>query len=140
MTTTTSTTKPRYTHDCSACVFLGHYDTEEGEFDLYACTARQVGGDDSFIARYGDEGPEYASAPSSIASRPGFSIAPVVEAYRRWLRLDLIDTTLRVLDNLRDQLRAQLVEGKIDPCDLLGQMDAEAARLARMRSGSDLDA
>ena len=42
--------KPRYTHDCKTCVFIGQI----MEYDLYICKT-------TIIARYGNEGPEYSS-------------------------------------------------------------------------------
>ena len=50
----------KWHHDCDECVGLF---TEGGE-DWYVCP-RSLGGG-SLIARYGDEGPEYWSAPLSI--------------------------------------------------------------------------
>lgn len=61
--------KPRFQHDCGACVFLGHYE----EHDLYYCP-----GEPTVIARYSSEGPGYKSglpfanetlADSSAAAR-----------------------------------------------------------------------
>lgn len=54
----------RYQHDCDACIPLGEF----GKFDLYACKAGGSLGT-SYIARYGSDGPEYASAPHSIVER-----------------------------------------------------------------------
>ena len=52
---------PRYTHDCTNCQYLG----EDGDFDLYACRSvwpvRLT-----FLARYGDDGPEYASLDEEV--------------------------------------------------------------------------
>lgn len=48
--------KPRYTHDCPACQFLGHYK----EYDLYFCD-NEIAVFKTVIARFGNEGPEYAS-------------------------------------------------------------------------------
>lgn len=45
--------KPKFTHDCNACQFLGHF---EGH-DVYICPSDMP----SIIARYGNEGPEYSS-------------------------------------------------------------------------------
>lgn len=45
--------KPRYTHDCTDCRFLGQVD----KYDLYVCHTDEITG----LARYGDRGPEYAS-------------------------------------------------------------------------------
>ena len=47
-------TTPRYTHDCDQCRFLGQID----QYDLYFCERADEG---SAIARYGNDGPEYAS-------------------------------------------------------------------------------
>lgn len=44
-----------YEHDCTDCVFLGRF----AEHDLYWCS--QGGFMPTIIARYGDDGPEYAS-------------------------------------------------------------------------------
>lgn len=44
-----------FTHDCDACVFLGH---AEG-CDHYICN-------DSLIARDGNDGPEYTSMPRRV--------------------------------------------------------------------------
>ena len=46
---------PKYKHDCESCRFLGTF----FEFDVYLCHQ-------SIIARYGDDGPEYASSMISI--------------------------------------------------------------------------
>lgn len=43
---------PKFTHDCEACKFHGHM---QGH-DVYTCR-------DSFVLRYGDDGPEYQSLP-----------------------------------------------------------------------------
>lgn len=44
--------KPRFDHDCSACIFLGQYQ----EYDLYFCPAEPT-----IIARYSSEGGDYGS-------------------------------------------------------------------------------
>jgi len=49
----------RFTHDCGTCKPLGTW----GEFDLYHCPG-SFGG--SVIARYGSEGPQYASYPVDV--------------------------------------------------------------------------
>ena len=64
--------RPRFTHDCDGCRFLGQFE----RFDLYFCQKCDGG---SVIARYGDEGDEYASAPHFIDS----PIEPLREAWRR---------------------------------------------------------
>jgi len=52
---------PKYKHDCSQCTFLGHF----ANHDVYVC---QIQGESltSLIARYGDDGPEYASCPVKV--------------------------------------------------------------------------
>lgn len=44
----------RFRHDCHACVFLGNLDGR----DVYACPQA---GFPTIVARYGNDGPEYAS-------------------------------------------------------------------------------
>lgn len=44
--------KPRYTHDCSACVFLGH----RGNYDLYYCP-----NEPTIVCRFSSKGPDYNS-------------------------------------------------------------------------------
>jgi hypothetical protein len=51
--------EPRFTHDCSRCIFLGRWQ----HYDLYYC-AQMFGETDrlpTVIARYGHSGPDYAS-------------------------------------------------------------------------------
>ena len=83
------TETPKYQHDCQFCNFLGRYaykaqfaDTlRDVEVDLYVhpCVDRRCDCQ-SYIARYGDAGPEYSSMP-----------ADVVEALRH-LRQDEVGT------------------------------------------------
>jgi hypothetical protein len=54
---------PRYAHDCSECIFLGHF----AEADLYVCE-KGIGGS-TVIARIGNEGEMYIS---------GLALAPLV--------------------------------------------------------------
>lgn len=58
--------KPRYTHECECCTFLGRYD----EYDLYHCTQSGI---PTVLARYGNKGPEYLSGMM-------FNTPPLVEA------------------------------------------------------------
>lgn len=46
---------PVFAHDCDACIFLGHYE----DSDLYFCGKEMGLG--TVIARYGGDGPAYAS-------------------------------------------------------------------------------
>lgn len=63
--------KPEYRHDCDSCRFVGNlYGREVNEaqrsYDVWVCPSRSgLGG--SLIARYGNDGPEYASWPLSAS-------------------------------------------------------------------------
>ncbi len=52
---------PKFTHDCDKCQFLG---TEHGQ-DLYICAGEYMvpGLGPSIVARFGNNGPDYASMP-----------------------------------------------------------------------------
>lgn len=57
---------PKFTHDCDKCQFLG---TEHGH-DLYICASRMIKGlGPSIIARFGNDGPQYASVPWGAIER-----------------------------------------------------------------------
>ena len=56
--------KPRFTHDCENCLFLGTYSAGNRYYDLYYHPSRGVcdkGIDSTVIARYGEEGYNYSS-------------------------------------------------------------------------------
>lgn len=53
--------QPKFQHDCNKCEFLGHY----YDHDVYICE-REEFPRSSVVARYGDDGPAYASMPSCI--------------------------------------------------------------------------
>jgi hypothetical protein len=48
---------PRYAHDCDRCTFLGRY----GEADLYVCRQGILETWPTVVARFSDEGDDYAS-------------------------------------------------------------------------------
>lgn len=56
--------KAKFTHDCDRCQFLGHYFGH----DVYVCNGggNTLMGMGSIIARYGDDGPDYASQPLCV--------------------------------------------------------------------------
>jgi hypothetical protein len=60
----------RYQHDCNNCIFLGHYK----EYDLYYCPSDRGAIYSTVIARYGNEGHEYASGINSM-TMPGLNEA-----------------------------------------------------------------
>jgi len=47
-------TKPIFQHDCGKCRFIGHFH----KHDIYLCKGS---GSTHIVARYGNDGPEYAS-------------------------------------------------------------------------------
>jgi hypothetical protein len=70
-----------YTHDCTYCLFLGHYDGA----DLYYCPRCEGG---TAVARYGNDGPDYVS----MAIDPKIDVEKrsnkhLAEAIRRALKL-----------------------------------------------------
>ena len=54
---------PQHKHDCDQCVYLAHID----DYDVYHC--KKLGIMPTIIARYGDNGPQYASTPESITQK-----------------------------------------------------------------------
>lgn len=88
-------TKPKFTHDCEKCDFLGHYNGG----DLYCC------GDHTgftVIYRYGSDGPEYNSGVLLVDLDPNLK-----EAYRR-ARLEGL-----VPQNIVDRLRLKKVKEEL---------------------------
>jgi hypothetical protein len=84
-----------FEHDCNNCKYLGDFTYDAiglGTMvvDLYFCPNSLLGG--SYIARHGDDGPEYASCPQDIlktnldryTNGPHSSYSPgIYEAYVR---------------------------------------------------------
>ena len=67
--------KPRYTHDCDRCLFLGQL----GDRDWYYC-AEQIGGG-SVIGRYSSDGPDYWSMPlNMIKAYNGIESSSIIDA------------------------------------------------------------
>ena len=76
---------PRFQHDCDDCKFLGtivsKYQPNAPYADLYACR------DNSLIARYGSDGPDYSSMPMELVQQHQRSInSDLVEALARHLQ------------------------------------------------------
>lgn len=66
-----STLQPVFTHDCEECRFLGtilhvYQDETTGPVDLWVHEHEQ--GDNTYIARFSNEGPDYRSFPGSLVS------------------------------------------------------------------------
>lgn len=66
--------KPVYTHDCSHCTFLGSIVSEDTTYDLYHHSSSF---EETVIARFGNDGPEYASGAgfSYSGNSPELTIA-----------------------------------------------------------------
>lgn len=97
--------KPLYTHDCDKCLFLGTWrknpdcDNQQ-DFDLYVCEALTNLPSTNCVARYGSDGPDYASMTlgngvwdESLAAyvcgedRPSMHhcwMPELLECWRRW--------------------------------------------------------
>jgi len=65
---------PRFQHDCTKCQFLGNGIFQKKPVDWYTCDSRE--GLRTVIARYGSEGPQYASTTIGETVTP----SPVVMA------------------------------------------------------------
>lgn len=74
---------PRFTHDCSVCLFLGRLD----QGDAYYCPGNaSLGG--SVIVRRGSEAPDYASGPVQVVL--GVDRHPLGDLARYVLREGLV--------------------------------------------------
>ena len=62
MPATVKRSLPNFVHDCAPCVFLG----SEAEYDFYYCANAELDMGGSIIARFGSDGPEYASCTVQI--------------------------------------------------------------------------
>lgn len=82
---------PVFQHDCNDCVFQGHF---RGH-DVYKCL-------NTFLARYGDDGPEYTSWPAQVFLRLLNDNAPIhigehSMPYRDYLFSDMADTASQAI-------------------------------------------
>lgn len=53
--------KPKFEHDCSKCQYLGTGKYNRLECDFYVCQESNPFKTRTFIARFGNEGPDYSS-------------------------------------------------------------------------------
>jgi len=53
---------PKFQHDCSNCVFVGHFFGN----DVYTCKGSEGPMGTSIVARDGNNGPEYTSMPVKL--------------------------------------------------------------------------
>ena len=67
---------PTYTHDCDKCIFLGSFQGEDGDHDLYVHRDDEHPALTTVIARWGNDGPENNSGLGS-------PLPSLVEARRR---------------------------------------------------------
>jgi len=72
----------KYTHDCDACIFLGTVNlnnsyNEHTTIDIYVCPVDHTPiHDETIIARYGDDGPDYISSQPEILFSRMYSKKP----------------------------------------------------------------
>jgi len=71
----------RFKHDCTNCQSLGEF----GKYDLYICITAY---DETVLARYSDDGPDYASM--SLQELPLSRLPYLIEAKRRAEEMGLI--------------------------------------------------
>ena len=76
--------KPKYVHDCDECFFLGNYEWNNCEWDLYTCVKTMLFDGRTFIARFGNEGEDYISGGSDCIGFFEGGGHPLWEAYRRF--------------------------------------------------------
>lgn len=95
------TVKPKFTHDCERCVFLGHVksrlepeDESQEAIDIYWCKSPRIQSLDSVIGRYSCDGPDYYSShppeafagPEEYLARAGrWYLFALVQAARKGL-------------------------------------------------------
>lgn len=76
---------PKFTHDCTACTFLGHVD----DHDLYVCQSAATK-QFTYIARYSDDGPDYASLSARVLKTlppdPGYILWKALRAHQTLLQ------------------------------------------------------
>lgn len=94
--------KPRYDHDCPACIYLGPFKyegplstglTETFDDDLWYCPGTILG--PSLIARHGSEGSHYTSMPHDVfvsheadmRKRPATTTPGLLEALDRYRKV-----------------------------------------------------
>lgn len=92
--------RPRFKHDCDACIFLGQWTNRAVVYDLYVCPKEMSvqEGSTCCLARFGHDGPDYASMTlsnklwdESLAAIGGprksmrhCFVPELCEAWRRW--------------------------------------------------------
>lgn len=85
--------KPRHTHDCEKCIFLGRSDdSKEGaQIDVYWCVSPSMRSLDSVIGRFGSDGPDYFSShpPEAMSDPSGY-----LDIAKRWYLFALAKATL----------------------------------------------
>ena len=109
---------PKFTHDCTICVFLGTVQIARKDYDLYY----HPGSMETVIARFGNDGPEYLSGMSSGKHdywRRNGSNTPLGMAYqlsqflktKKYIEGDLVATkkeAIGIIDELIDHLKKEM--------------------------------
>lgn len=104
---------PQFTHDCTTCTFHGRGVFTGKPVDWYTCPS--ISGLRSLLARYGDEGPQYASCVIGSTVEPS---RVVLAALAQGLELtatekDKLLTTLLVMH--RQRLGIEFYRECMDP-------------------------
>jgi hypothetical protein len=117
--------EPRFVHDCDNCHFLGHYKSKQtGEdFDLYYCANSGVYG--TTLARFGNEGSEYASG-ICFYNQCDYHAEAVRRAYQRDIlpveRLRLL-VSERLKSHFLEVWRTRRLKGLMTEDEFLRKLD-----------------
>ena len=93
--------KPRYEHDCEACQFIG----QDGLFDMYVCAKGNKApfSRTTLIARFSDEGPDYASGDAvHWLERQRGGDSPFAALHRLAVTLAMKQTGLSSYEQIKD--------------------------------------
>lgn len=78
---------PDFTHDCDRCTFLGNQE----ERDLYVCQNQETK-QFTYIARYGNDGPDYESLSArvltSLPPEPDYILWRALRAHQELLAVE----------------------------------------------------
>ena len=88
--------KPQFKHDCENCLFIGIFH----DFDVYICLGTEAG---SMIARYGDDGPQYASCNVKLIHHIINQPVAYVKAWRQAIqKLQPLNQLLQLGDTFQE--------------------------------------
>lgn len=84
--------RKRWTHDCDDCEFLGDYQHDDEDYDLYYCPKSDGG---TILARYDDEGSSYTSLSIELMMHAGLGMTHplTIGARRKVTRWRMMEAT-----------------------------------------------